>query len=96
MDNSGAPKKKSVEQRKALLAQAIQSQVISGARIESQSEFQSVLVEGHKVNHLLHFIVGLFTFGFWWLVWVVIVIVGGEKRKIVSIDEYGNVLIQRA
>jgi hypothetical protein len=32
----------------------------------------------------------------WWLVWAVMVIFGGEPRLIVQVDEYGNVLSQKA
>ena len=87
--------KKTAEERKALLAQAIQSQVVAGGRIESQSDFQAVVIKGHKVNHVLHFIIGFFTLFLWWIVWAVIAITGGEKRELVSVDEYGNVLVQR-
>ena len=87
--------KKTAEERRALLAQAIQSQVVAGGRVESQSEFQAVVIKGHKVNHVLHFIIGFFTFFLWWIVWLVISLTGGEKRELVSVDEFGNVLVQR-
>lgn len=87
--------KKTAEVRKELLAKAIQTQVVSGSRIESQSDFQAILIKGHRVNHALHAIVGLFTLGTWWLVWLILVIAGGEKRHIVSVDEYGNTLVQK-
>lgn len=64
------------------------------ARIESQSDYQAVLVTGQKVNHLLHFLVGLFTLGVWWIVWLILALSGGEKRHIVQVDEYGNVTVQ--
>ena len=41
----------SSEQRKELLAQHISFQVAQGARVESQSDFQAVLIYGHRVNH---------------------------------------------
>ncbi len=86
---------KTTSERKALLAQVIQAQVVSGGRIESQSDFQAVIIKGHKVNHVLHFIIGLFTLGFWWILWIVFAVSGGEKRQIVSVDEFGNILVQK-
>lgn len=83
------------EERKALLANALQGQVASGGRIESQGEFQAVVVRGHRPNHLLHFLIGVFTLGLWWIVWFFIAIFGGEKRQMVSVDDFGNVLVQR-
>lgn len=90
-----ASSKKTLDQRKELLGRAIQGPIASGYRIESQSDFQAVLVTGHRVNHLLHFFIGLFTLGIWWLAWIVIAIVGGEERQMVLVDEFGNVSVQR-
>lgn len=92
---TSAPTHKSADERKQLLAQTIQTQVAGGARVESQSDFQAVVVRGHRPNHTLHFIVGLFTLGIWWLVWIGIAIFGGEKRKMITVDEFGNVTVQK-
>jgi len=87
--------RKTADERKELLARTIQGQIARGARIESQSDFQAVLVHGRRPNHLLHFIVGIFTLGFWWLVWIGIAIFGGEKRQMAQVDEFGNASIQK-
>jgi len=86
---------KTAAERKALLANTLQGQVANGARIESQGDFQAVVVRGHRVNHLLHFLIGLLTLGFWWLVWIVIAITGGEKRQMITVDQFGNVFVQK-
>jgi hypothetical protein len=52
-------------------------------------------VRGHRPNHLLHFLVGIFTLGLWWIVWFFIAIFGGEKRQMVSVDEFGNTFVQK-
>ena len=39
------------------------------------------MVRGQRVNHLLHFIVGFLTLGLWWVVWLILALTGGEKRK---------------
>ena len=83
------------EERKAALANRIAQAVHRGARVESQSEYQAVVVTGRRVNHLLHFIVGVFTAGLWWIVWVIMAVTGGEKRHIIQADPYGNVLVQK-
>jgi hypothetical protein len=91
----GGTLQKSPEERKAALAQHVASAVATqGARVESQSDFQAVLVTGKKVNHLLHFLIGLFTLGLWWIVWIILAIVGGEKRHLIQVDDYGNVRVQ--
>ncbi|HKH65347.1 MAG TPA: hypothetical protein VKA35_07780 [Solirubrobacterales bacterium] len=92
----GLPQTEKIEaERKALLANTLQGQVANGARIESQGDFQAVVVRGHRVNHLLHFLIGFLTLGFWWLVWIVIAITGGEKRQMISVDQFGNVFVQK-
>ena len=55
---------KTLEERKALLAQRVAAAVGLGARIESQSETMAVLVTGRRVNHILHFLIGFPTLGF--------------------------------
>ncbi len=87
--------RKSTDERKQLLAQTVQNQIAAGARVESQSDFQAVLVRGHRVNHLLHFLIGFPTLGLWWLAWIGIAIMGGEKRSTAQADEFGNVNVQQ-
>lgn len=90
-----AQTEKTDAERRALLANTLQGQVANGARIESQSDFQAVVVRGHRVNHLLHFLIGFITFFLWWIVWLVLAITGGEKRQMISVDQFGNVFVQK-
>lgn len=86
---------KTVEQRKAILAQAVQQAVLRGGRIESQTDTMAVMVRGKPVNHILHLILTLVTVGLWGIVWLILVLTGGEKREMITVDDYGNVLIQK-
>lgn len=83
------------DERKAMLAQQVQQAVGRGLRVESQSDFQAVLVEGKPVNHTLHAILTVFTCLLWGIVWAVIAGTGGEKREMIVVDEFGNVQHQR-
>lgn len=59
--------------------------------MESRTDRQVVLVKGHRPNHLLHFFIGLFTLGLWWLlVWLPLTIFGGEKRKVLNVETAPN------
>ena len=78
-----------------MLAQAVQSDVVKGGRVESQQDFQAVVVFGKPVNHVLHLILTLVTCGIWGIVWIALAIFGGENRVMVVVDEYGNVLRQK-
>ena len=85
-----------IEERRQRLQAVVQAEVLRGARIESQTDTLVVIVHGRRVNHLLHFLIGIFTIGAWWFVWLLLVILGGEKRYLVSVDERGNVSTSRA
>lgn len=89
------PQPKPDAERKALLAQAVANQVRQGWRVESQTDFQAVLVRGQRPNHVLHLILTLVTLGLWGIVWLAIAIFGGERRAVVDIDAYGNTNLQR-
>jgi len=104
MESSGLPEqpqaatvsgRKSTEERKELLARTVSTQVASGARIESQSDFQAVVIRGKPVNHVLHLILTLVTLSVWAIVWIALAIFGGEKRSMVTVDEYGNAAVQK-
>ena len=87
--------RKDSEERRELLARTVATQVASGARVESQSDHQAVVVKGKPVNHVLHLILSIVTFGVWAIVWIALAIFGGEKRSMVTVDEYGNAAVQK-
>ncbi len=90
-----APARKSADERKEALSRAIHTQVAQGARVESQGDYQAILVKGHRPNHVLHLILGFVTLGLWWIVWLALVLFGGEKRMSVGVDEWGNTNVQK-
>ena len=81
VSNGGVRTPKAPDERKVALGRAVQRQVSLGARVESQADYQAVLVTGHRPKHLLH----LVTLGLW----------GGEHRTSVSVDESGNTSLQK-
>ncbi len=93
MVTSGA--RKTADERKELLARAITGALARGGRVESQSDYQAVIVIGKPVNHLLHGILTFITFLFWGIVWIILAVTGGEKREVITVDEYGNVSVSR-
>lgn len=78
------------------LATAVSREVAAGWRVESQTDVQAVMVKGKQINHLLHLILTLFTFGFWVFVWVPVWAFNRRRAEILTVDEYGNVLKQDA
>lgn len=77
-------------ERRAILAQRIAEQAGHGYRVESQMEFQAIMVRGHRTNHVLHLILSVLTLGLWLIVWFAVAAFGGEKREMIVVDEYGN------
>lgn len=71
-------------ERKMLLAVKIQDAVKYGWRVESQSDYQAVIVKGKRPNHILHLLLTIFTLGLWAFVWIMLAIVKHEKRKVIS------------
>ena len=87
--------RKNGEERREILSRTLQTQIAQGGRIESQSDYSAVVVNGHRPNHTLHLILTLVTFGLWGLAWIGMAWLGGEKRTAVSVDEFGTPLVQR-
>jgi hypothetical protein len=82
--------------RKSRLATAVQQEVARGGRVESQSDYSAVIRFGKPVNHVLHLILTLISFGLWAVVWIAAAIASAANNKTVSLmaDEYGQVLRQ--
>jgi hypothetical protein len=83
------------EVRKELLARTVAAQVATGARVQSQSDYQAVVVHGKPINHVLHLILTVITLTLWGWVWIALALFGGETRAMITVDEYGNVAIQK-
>ena len=80
--------RKTQDERKAALALQVSQRVASGMRVESQSDFQAVLVKGKPVNHILHGILTFFSMGMWGIVWLILFLTGGQTREIVGADRW--------
>lgn len=92
---SSSPDRKTNEERKAALAQMVANVSAQGFRVESQSDYQAIIVKGKPVNHTLHIILSVLTVGIWLIVYAILAIAGGEKREMVQVDEWGNIARQQ-
>jgi hypothetical protein len=88
------PRKKTAEEREEILARQVQSAIAAGGRVQSQSSYNAVIVTGQRINHGLHLILTLLTAGLWAIVWIIVAATGGEKRRMITVDEFGNVATQ--
>jgi hypothetical protein len=83
-------------ERRVVLLGALDGELADGTRIESQDDFHAVLVRGRRPRHLMHFVISLLTIGIWCPVWILITVVGGEKRTTIEVDRFGNTFVRRA
>ena len=83
---------RSTTDRKATLDRTLQRYGAQGWRIETRSDYQATIAKGEKINNTLHLILTFLTAGLWGIVWIILLITGGIKRRMITIDEYGNVV----
>lgn len=89
------PRRRSLEERKELLGRHVAMLVVQQRRVESQGDFNAVLVQGHKPNHVLHLLVTLVSCGLWAPVWLGLALLSKETRELVEVDEWGNPRVQK-
>lgn len=77
-------------QRAAIMHQVLSDLTFRGYRVEHADGWRAVIRYGSPINHVVHILLTVFTCGFWLPIWIIIMVVGGEKRRHIHIDEYGN------
>jgi hypothetical protein len=84
------------DDRKRRLDERVHDNIVrGGARVESRSDYQAVLVRGRRPNHVLHLLLTIVTLGVWALVWIGVASSTGEKRALLTVDEHGAVTVER-
>lgn len=79
-------------ERQQILQNRLAQLLASGhGRIESMTPYAATLISGQKVNHILHLLISVFTFGVWLPVWFYISLSGGENRHVIAVDACGNI-----
>ena len=62
-----------------------------GWRVEGKGDYIAFLASGKRVNHLLHAALSLLTGGLWLPVWAGLAVLGGEKRMLARVDQFGEI-----
>lgn len=86
-----ARQKITLDERSAILDGVIAQRSRQGWRVLSRTQTQAQLTKGKNVSHLLHLILTVFTLGIWLLIWLAMGVLGGEKQRLVTVDEFGTV-----
>jgi hypothetical protein len=86
---------KTPEERKAMLDSALHLWRAKGFRIENRSDFQATVSKGKEIRHVLHIVLSILSAGLWLIVYIPLWLVTGIRRRMVSVDEYGNTIEQK-
>jgi hypothetical protein len=62
-----------------------------GWRLRSKTPTQAHLVRGEPISHGVHVFFSIATVGLWLIVYIPLLIFGGEKHRLISIDDHGRV-----
>ena len=65
-------------------SEEVSALIRKGWRVESETDHEVLLVRGRRVNHILHLLLCIPTVGLWAIIWILLVITGGEKRKVIA------------
>lgn len=82
-------------ERKSILDKQIIFYASLGWRLDTQTDFAAVFSSGKRLNHILHLILSLVTFGIWIIFWIVMGLTNKIVITTVSVDLYGNTSIDR-
>ena len=94
---SPTSEEKTPDERKQVLAQTVANTMAQPGRwrVESQSDYNAIVVKGSRPNHTLHLILSIVTFGFWLIVWLIVAVVQKEMKYMLTVDAYGNTTNQQ-
>jgi hypothetical protein len=84
------------QERVERLSRVVSSRSLEGWIVVDKNDRDASAVlrkPGKEVNHILHFLIAVFTCGLWAIVWLILTLNREkEQRMRVSIDGYGNLL----
>ena len=78
-------------ERARTLEAEIEQSVANGWRLRTREATEAHLVKGEPVRHFVHLFFAIVTLGLWLIVWIPLMIFGGEKHRHISVDEAGRV-----
>jgi len=82
-------------ERKSILEKQIISYVSRGWRLDTQTDFAAVLSSGKRLNHILHLLLSIVTFGIWIIFWIVMGLTNKIATRTIKVDKFGNTSIDR-
>ena len=77
--------------RAQTLETEVEHYVARGWRLRAKNPADAELVKGQPISHGLHIFFSIATVGLWLLVYIPLLIFGGEKHKYLRVDEKGMV-----
>ena len=77
------------------LEREVRAHVLDGWRVESQTAGEAIVRKGERPNHILHLLLTLITFGLWAIVWIIVALTGGVKRRLITPNGVGGTDVRR-
>ncbi len=62
-----------------------------GWRVREKAPADAHLVKGEPIAHWVHLFFTIVTLGLWLLVWIPLILLGGEKHRYIAVGEDGKV-----
>ena len=84
------------DDRADALDTAVIDMVAHGARVEQQTDTYAVVLMTRPLNHVLHAVLMLVTVGLWGIVWLYLGVTHRTERRLMQVDERGELIIRRA
>ena len=83
-------------ERRERMQAAVTHWVARGARVESLTDYQAVLIVGNNINNVAHLLGCLFTCGLWLIGYVIAIMTEKPERRVVlRVDRFGQVVGDR-
>lgn len=95
--NPNDPQPATDNARKSALSLAVQNEVVTGGRVETQGDYNAVVRFGKPINNTLHLLLTVFTLGLWGFVWIGMYAYAASQKKTVTlnVDEFGRLQRQQ-
>lgn len=84
------------QEQERRLADVVLAEQARSAILVAVDGNRAVMARGRRPNHVLHLVLSVLTLGVWAvLVWLPLGVLGGERRFVLTVDEFGRVTRSR-
>jgi hypothetical protein len=97
--NQNESAKSSYEEKLQRFSNMVSTKTMQGFMVADRNDktLTAVLIkQAEKINHLLHFVITVFTCGWWGIAWIIIYFTKGREHRVrITIDSAGNAIEEK-